>query len=86
MLFSSREGCKTEGWLLQTAHLVKCNENTVCAPNINVLLHNTAVPQNIQVWDRVNNIPLENLIPNECSTGIKELMCGLSHGSGKLSL
>lgn len=34
----------------------------------------------------VNNIPLENLIPDECSTGIKELMCGLIHGSGKLSL
>lgn len=39
------------------------------------------------VWvAAVNNIPLENLIPDDCSTGIKELMHGLIHGSGKLSL
>jgi len=49
MLFSIEEGCNVEGWLFLIAHLAKHNENTVCAPNINVLLCNTAVPQNIWV-------------------------------------
>lgn len=49
MLFSSGEGCNAEGWLFQIAHLAMRNENTVCAPNINVLLYNTAVPQSILV-------------------------------------
>lgn len=34
----------------------------------------------------LNNIPLENLIPGDCSTGIKKLMYGLIHESGKVSL
>lgn len=50
-LFSSGEGCKAEGWLFQIAHLAMRNENTVCARNINVLLYNTAVPQNIWILD-----------------------------------